>query len=236
MRYIALALLTLLAGCSKKKPGPEELFREMEKTVLDGTSMQFKFSLHMVSSADLGSPSTMEGTLAMEAPAKANLELKGRFPNRVIDIRLISNGTKYKAFAMGKADFLLVDTPPNMFKYTAKAWCRGNLISILPGMIPAKGFGLKFPESDIDREFPVSNFTMGIVDRVDGRISQVVEFTVTQPTSVAVQKVWIDVDQKAPIKREVKVTKGSEVITYTEHYTDMRVNQTIVLAPFNLPD
>ena len=128
----------------------------------------------------------------------------------------------------------------------------GNLV-FHDGPFPAKGevllaliarFGAgaaaleqKIATADLDKDFPVTNFQLGVKEMVGKREAQVVQYQVQEKKTgdLADMSVWIDMTTQLPLKRTMAQKENGKEFRLTETYGEFTVDSKLDGKLFDVP-
>jgi outer membrane lipoprotein-sorting protein len=224
MRWLALFVLILVAEPARAQEGEaEKLYRAMEKKILAAKSLALEFNSQVTVD---DKKFTVKGTIYVAAGNKTRLELESELFGLGKTL-IVTNGesryAKVGALVFDKGPF-----PP-----------KGEVLLALIARFSANNAAMekKIAVSDLDKDFPVKNFKLGVKEMVGKREAQVVQYQIQYKKSgdLAEVSVWIDTKTQLPLKRTVagkdKKTIGDLAETYSVFTVDSKLDGKLFDIP-----
>jgi outer membrane lipoprotein-sorting protein len=227
-----LVPLVLVLALHAKPNEAEKLFGDMEKKINSAKTLECAIELKLESSVEKQNFNA-KGELALGEGNKSRFEMSGE-----------SGGKKGKSTEVAdgvKLVILVTDKPKHTIEVpkTRNDWFRAKLARIgLTQMEVASGPGTPTPkEFNIDVIYGVSDFKLGKKEKVGDQEAQVIEYTLRfKPTETPMTvNVWLDTKTNLPLKRVVTATKDKEKTTFTETFSNFKVDEKIDPKKFELP-
>lgn len=221
MRWLALLVLILGAAPARAQDGEaEKLYRAMEKKIRAAKSLVVEFnSQHTVDNEKF----TINGSIHLAAGNKTRLDLESELIELGGKNLIVTNG-KSKYAKVG--DVVLHEGP---FPPETKV-----LLALIARFGAANGaMEQKIATADLDKDFPLNNFKLGVKEMVGKREAQVVQCQLQNKEigDLAEVTVWIDTKTQLPLKRtEAGKTQGS-----TETYAVFTVDSKLDGKLFDIP-
>jgi len=226
-RFLALASLTVTlavaAPLRAQQNDAEKLFRAMEEKIMTAKSLRVaamavqKFGDEAVN---------YKGHGLMMQGNKARFELEFEIYGTTIKKRRVSNGSQMIVDEPGAGPDAR-PTPVNMNKILSGALASCGIV-MATELACSSGDLARF---ELDKNVPVSNFKMGVKEKVGNAEAQVIEYIVKfGGERDAPVKLWIDTKTNLPLKRVMEY-QGSWTETYSELVLDAKVDS----KEFDLP-
>lgn len=241
-----LAALTLApVGRATESPqaanDAEKLFRAMEAKVTGADAFHFRFQVEEETAQGKHEPST--GAVAVARGGKVYLEVKGAWTLNFqgkkttypIEVLTVSDGTqmKFKSWDPTTGEehvSATVATPASVSRLWRSTSARTGWSTWL-GVLFAVG-----SEEGAQQllSLKASKFTLGPVEKVNGREARVIAYRLENPAGVGADcRVWIDTQTLLPLRRTMASTQEGHQLTET--YSDFRVNAEVDPKLFVLP-
>ena len=226
MKLFVLAFAVLLP---QQKNDAESLFKKMEEKLAKAKTVQVKSK---------GSSMTADGEmsaavdLSWEAGNKARVasEMKIPGPGEFKSL-FISDG---KSAALSGLEAKSGKTFQNLTPDLVRAWSRGGGFFASEWIEAATFKDARHPKRGIVPK--AVEFKSGPKEKVGPRDAQKLEYTLTEVESGKVSmSLWIDLETHLPLKREMRGFHGREKMTFTEHYSDFKIDEEIDASKFELP-
>jgi len=227
MRWLALIVLILAAAPAGAQEGEaKKLFRAMEKKILAAQSLVVEFnSQNTVDDKKL--KFTVKGTIYIAAGNKTRLDLESELFQLGGKTLIVTNGES-KYAKVGDKVFDKGPFPP-----------KGEVLLALIARFGASSAALeqKIATADLDKDFPVKNFKLGVKEMVGKREARVVQYLVQDKKigDLAEVTVWIDTKTQLPLKRVVAGKKDTKVGDLTETYSVFTVDSKLDGKLFDIP-
>jgi outer membrane lipoprotein-sorting protein len=223
MRYVlALLLLPALLGLSSalaQENEAEKLFRAVEKKIKAARAIQVASEIHLQEKEKQGK---FKASLLLARDDKAQLKLSGELDGKEMKMEVLSDGKQLKVhisfFPEAKEQPL-----PKKFHDTVSALV--SRVGLLGGMFIVRNKEDEEKEVDVEKLFPLSDFKMEAAEKVGGRDTKVMSYTVVPDKKEARVTLWVDANTLLPLKRLI-VPKG-ENDRFTETYTQFTLNPKI---------
>jgi len=226
MRWLALLVLILAAAPARAQEGEaEKLYRAMEKKILAAESLALEFNSQVTVD---DKKFTVKGTIYVAAGNKTRLDLESE---------LFQLGGKSLIVTNGKSKYSKVG---NLVFHEGPFPAKGEVLLALIARFGAGAAALeqKIATADLDKDFPVKNFKLGVKEMVGKREAQVVQYLLQDKKigDLAEVTVWIDTKTQLPLKRAMaeKDEKGKEVRS-TETYRVFTVDSKLDGKLFDIP-
>ena len=229
MRSLALIVLILAAAPARAQEGEaEKLYRAMEKKILAAQSLVLEFnSQNTVDDKSEPSKFTVKGTIHVATGNKTRLDLESELFQLGGKTLVVTNG-KSKYAKVGNLVFHEGPFPPE-----------GEVLLALIARFGAAAAATeqKIATADLDKDFPVKNFKLGVKEMVGKREAQVVQYQVQNKIigNLAEMSVWIDTKTQLPLKRAIagkdKKTIGDLAETYGVFAVDSKLDGKLFDIP-----
>src|SRR5438093_5718231 len=170
MRWLALLVLILAAAPVRAQEGEaEKLYRAMEKKILAAKSLALEFNSEMTVD---DKKFTLKGTIYVAAGNKARLDLESELFQLGGKNLILTNG-KSKYAKVGNLVFQEGPFPPE-----------GDVLLAMIARFSAAMAAMetKAAAADLDKDFPVKNFKLGVKEMVGKREAQVVQYQLQDKT------------------------------------------------------
>ncbi|HEU4339726.1 MAG TPA: hypothetical protein VFS19_06630 [Planctomycetota bacterium] len=223
------AVVAFVLVIAQEKNEAEELFKKMEEKLAKAKTVQVKGS---------GSSEMSEGemkaatVLLWETGNKARLDTELTIPG-MGDIKglYVSDGKHAAARGPESKDG---KTPEKLTSDLVQSWARGGGFFVIM-WIEAATFKDENHPKRAQVPKPVG-FKMGPKEKVGDREAQKIEYALTNIEAEDVSMaLWIDPETFLPVKREMRGFHGKEKLTYFETYSDLKLDEKIDAAKFELP-
>lgn len=223
-----LLLLGSVLVFSQQKNEAEALFKRMEEKLAKAKTVQVK---------SRGSTMTAEGEMAAtvelswEAGSKARLDSDMKIPEQgEFKSRFVSDG---KNAALSGPQAQSGKTPQNLISDLVRSWSRGGGFFAAAWIEAATFKDKRHPKrANVPKTV---DFKLGPKENVGPRDAQKIEFTLTEVESGKVSMaLWIDLESHLPLKREMRGLHGQEKLTFTEFYSDFKLDEAIDPSKFDL--
>ncbi|HEU4339725.1 MAG TPA: hypothetical protein VFS19_06625 [Planctomycetota bacterium] len=213
-----LAALVLVLVPLQDKNEAETLFRKMEEKILKAKTLRAKLAGEMKEKKF-----TITGEFLADEGSKVRIEIEGKGEEEVRKALVICDGKKLSFTAEAPVTF---EVPETFGKLMRASLARGGFLSALE-------FADRESKAKTDPEeaYKVTGFKMEAREKVGDREAQAVSYTVTRKGRDAAATLWIDISTQLPLKRVLKV----DTVTLTESYSDVRVDEKIDAAKFEIP-
>jgi len=225
MRWLALLVLILAAAPARAQEGEaEKLYRAMEKKILAAESLALEFNSEMTHD---DKKFTLKGTIYVAAGNKTRLDLESELFQLGGETLIVTNGkSKY-----AKVGNLVFDEGP--FPPTGEVL----LALIARGSASNAAMEQKIPTAELDKDFPVKNFKLGVKEMVGKREAQVVQYLLQDKKigDLAEVTVWIDTKTQLPLKRAIAGKKDTKIGDLTETYRVFTVDSKLDGKLFDIP-
>jgi hypothetical protein len=225
MRWLALLVLILVAAPARAQEGEaEKLYRAMEKKILAAKSLVVEFnSQHTVDDKREPSKFTVKGTIYVAAGNKTRLDLESELFQLGGKTLIVTNGeSKY-----AKVGNLVFREGP----FPAK----GEVLLALMARFGAGAAALeqKIATADLDKDFPVKNFKLGVKEMVGQREAQVVQCQLQYRITgdLTEMSVWIDTKTQLPLKRTDARRSQRSTETYGVFTVDSKLDDKLFDVP-----
>ena len=223
MKLLALIAAALLLPQEKNEA--EELFKKMEEKIAKSKTVQLSYVGRMTPQ-DLD----LSGTLFLGEGNRGRLEMEQKVNMLKKTLRkfFTSNGSK--------SVFVCESPEREVVRFNTPA-ALGKLIR---GGFARAGFWDSIHSSDTETDakadpetaFAVCGFKLGEKERVGEREAQAVEYTLARKGKKDCSvTVWIDGETGLPLKRKIE----EEDSLLTETYSDLKIDEKIDAAKFELP-
>jgi outer membrane lipoprotein-sorting protein len=234
MRSIVLAALTfplLAPPCLAQDKKAEDLFRKMEKQIVDAESLRVTFEITL--SKDGKEAGKFQGALALAKGDKVRVDLKGReVGEKESELTLVSDGKRM--LAIRGVDRKPEENPTadklgaSASALLSKAGLGGGLEVVIRQFRGREGMSLE--------NLKASGFKLGQDGAVGGKPAHVVEYQLSHegkdPASV---RVWLDAMTGLPLKREITAGDGGRMMRFEELYTELTLGAKHDAKVFELP-
>jgi len=225
MRWLALLVLILAAAPARAQDGEaEKLYRAMEKKILAAESLALEFNSEITED---DKKFTVKGTIYVAAGNKTRLDLESELFQLGGKTLIVTNGeSKY-----AKVGNLVFDEGP----FPPKGEVLFALIARFGAAFAA--MEKKIATADLDKDFPVKNFTLGVKEMVGKREAQVVQYQLQNKKfgDLAEVSVWIDTKTQLPLKRAMAEKQEGKEIRTTETYGVFTVDSKLDGKLFEIP-
>jgi len=228
-KILAAIVLMLLP---QEKIEAEELLKKSSEKLAAAKSFQCKSQL--IVHGPIGDL-TMEHTFRCASGNKLFLEVRGKLRNKDFQCRIVSDGAKLCVEQDGKRTDS--ETPEDLNKTVLTMIPRVSLMGAVTSMacpVPGDGKPLESVE--------YSDFKMGKAEKSGDRELYRIEYKVTQvkPTRLTQSvetpcTLWIDSKTLLPVQRDMKVKLGNGDHIFRETFSEMKVDEKIDPAKFELP-
>jgi len=225
MRWLALIVLILAAAPARAQEAEaEKLYRAMEKKILAAKSLVVEFnSQHTVDDKSEPSKFTVKGTIYVALGNKTRLDLESE---------LFELGGKTLIVTNGESKYAKVG---NLVFHEGPFPAKGEVLLALIARFGAAGAALeqKIATADLDKDFPVKNFKLGVKEMVGKREAQVVQYQLQNNKSGELSEwsVWIDTKTQLPLKRAQAGKSQRSMETYGVFTVDSKLDDKL----FNVP-
>ena len=225
MRWHALLVLILAAAPARAQEGEaEKLYRAMEKTILAAKSLVVEFnSQHTVDDKSEPSKFTVKGTIYIAAGNKTRLDLESELFQLGGKTLIVTSGTS-KYAKVGPLVFYEGPFPPE-----------GEVLLALIARFGAAAAATekKIATADLDKDFPVKNFKLGVKEMVGKREAQVVHYQIQNRIvgNLTEMSVWIDTKTQLPLKRAEDGKKQRSTETYSMFTVDSKLDGKLFDIP-----
>ena len=225
MRWLTLLTLILAAVPARAQEGEaEKLYRAMEKKILAAKSLTLEFNSEMTHD---DKKVTLKGTIYVATGNKTRLDLESELFQLGGKNLIVTNG-KSKYAKVGNLIFHEGPFPPE-----------GDVLVALIARFSAAMAALwqKIEATDIDKDFPVKDFKLGVKEMVGKREAQVVQFQLQDKKigDLAKMTIWIDTKTQLPLKRAMAGKKDTKIGDLTETYSVFTVDSTLEGKLFDIP-
>lgn len=218
------AILVLAAAAVAKPNEAEKLFRDMEKQVMSAGTVEIAFDAVIKKNEQV---EKLNYTLTFAEGNKFHLEGTVGYQGKPIKTILISDGTKMRERLDGKLD------------YEEKAF---KDIDIAFRVMMARSGWVVFHQMHKNGHkpeefFTASDFKLGAREKVGGRDTQCLQYTLTMkeekdPLTV---RLWLDTKTHLPVKRATDLKVGNKTWEVVENYSRMVLNENIDPQKFTVP-
>ena len=221
MRWHALLVMILAAAPARAQEGEaEKLYRAMEKKILAAESLVLEFnSQNTVDDEKF----TVKGTIYVAAGNKTRLDLESELFQLGGKTLIVTNG-KAKYAKVGTLVFHEGPFPPE-----------GEVLLALIARFGAAAAAMekKIATADLDKDFPVKNFKLGVKEMVGEREAQVVQYqNQNKITGDLIEaSVWIDTKTQLPLKRAEAGKKQRSMETYGVFTVDSKLDGKLFDIP-----
>jgi outer membrane lipoprotein-sorting protein len=232
----------------------EELFRRMDQRLTTAQTLQLSFKL---TAREIGvnahgqeeGPSQteeLEGTIALEEPNRARLEVRGRsqgqlerphvVKGRACDAVHVSDGKTLRREAGPPPDKGFEAAAPKALR---RAFCQtfarvGIYRPYFALLEPTKGRPPPVDPSDADAVVQLRPLSFTLKDAGEKLVA--IEYIVRPPEGGRItSRVWVDPQTGLPRKRTTVLQGGGRQVTVTEEYDDLKLNAPIEPGRFALP-
>jgi outer membrane lipoprotein-sorting protein len=225
MRWLAMPFLILAAAPARAQEGEaEKLYRAMEKKILAAKSLVVEFnSQNTVDDEKF----TIKGTIYIALGNKTRLDLESELFQLGGKNLIVTNG-KSKYAKVGPFVFHEGPFPPE-----------GEVLLAMIARFSAGVAALeqKIATADLDKDFPVKNFRLGVKEMVGKREAQVVQYLIQDKKfgDLAEVTAWIDTKTQLPLKRAIAGRKDTKVGDLTETYRVFTVDGKLDGKLFDIP-
>lgn len=226
MKLFALVAAVLLLPQEKNEA--EALLRKMEDKLLEAKTLQVRIegSTRLPTGA-----ATIKSSLLIGEATEVRMELEIKSPKETLNFLAVSDGSKLHTSSSKRRSFP-ADSPVNLSNKVVHAFTRAGTI-FCGRLLEAVEEG---QDSAGPREVPdLCNFKMGKKDKIGGRDAQRIHFTLKGPDNPVTVTLWIDVATTLPIKRELRGMQGVVDVTTVETFTELKLDEKIDPAKFELP-
>jgi outer membrane lipoprotein-sorting protein len=225
MRWLALFVLILAAGPARAQEGEaEKLYRAMEKKILAAESLVVGFNSQ--NTVD-GERFTVKGTIYVAAGNKTRLDLESELFQLGGKTLIVTNGES-KYAKVGPLVFHEGPFPP-----------KGEVLLAIIARFSASNAAMeqRIATADLDKDFPVKNFKLGVKEFVGVREAQVVQYLLQDKKTgdLAEVTVWIDTKTQLPLKRTIAGKKDTKVGALTETYSVFTTDSKLDGKLFEVP-
>ena len=224
-----MPLVIVLALSAAEPNEAEKLFRDMEKKINSAKTLECPVEGKM---EDGKNSILLKYSLAFAEGNKSHLEMTGTRDGNAEKTTIISDGTKLRWIVNGTAK-AKVDPPKQLGDIFRGSITRTGVfvtIILLTSGIPEKEFKL-------DEDFKITDFKLGKKEKVGDRDAQVIQYNLTLRTEKEPQAVamWLDSKTNLPLKRVVTKLIGTDKLTLTETYPNLKIDEKIDPKKFELP-
>ena len=229
-----LAVLAIALFNPQEKNEAEALLRKMEDKLSDAKTLQIR--IEGTSKSSKG-PVTMKSTLYLEGAKRLRMEMEVQSGTDKTSFLAVSDGSNLKT--SGKTD-LSNDKSNGPYQNDTPMILNIPLVHAL--IRTEIELCASWLEATADRNAPIErrrmpdyqNSKMGKREKIGNRNAQRVHFTSFgrgNPVSVTL---WIDVETTLPIKRELRGMQGVEDVTTIETFSEVKLDEKIDPAKFEL--
>lgn len=196
----------------------EDLFHRMEAKLAAAKTLQVAFK-------GTRRAMTWQGSLTLARGDKARLEMKGEVPRIQSSFQLTAVSDGFRTRVVG--------TTPKGIDRVAPKGLNGYLLFYLRwGMMPdaADVFLEMDPDekettaAEIGAACPASGFKFGKKEKVGGRLTQVIEYTLTVHGEAVAAAVWLDTQTSLPLKHVLRTEREDFAATYTDWRLDEEID------------
>jgi outer membrane lipoprotein-sorting protein len=226
--YVSVLIAAALLVPQEAKEA-EALYKKMEEKLAAAKTIQLKVS---GSAPMAGGEMTFESTVFVGEENRGRIDSELKTPRGQMKFRTISNGAVVFSEKVGSNRTT-----------EATATLRADLVRALAragGLFTAGWFDVmseKDSPTPQRKKIPtLTGFRMGKKEKVGDREAQSIEYTAQGLESGEVPvALWIDVETGLPLKRELRGLQGQAEMKVVETYRDLKVNEKIDAATFEIP-
>ena len=214
-----------------KKNEAEELFRKMEAMLIKAETVQLEWSM----TAKGAVAGNGEGTLFLETPKKVRLNLKIEVAGRKEEGTIISDGKRTKRITPRLPDRPSEKTGSHIRDMMILFVTRSGFL-MGPGALDTpnpKDYGTINPKERL----LVSQFKLTDERKFGERVAQGLSYNLSFGTrgEAGTITLWVDKKTALPIQRVMSQSQGGKVVTLTETYSNVKLNEKIDPKTFELP-
>jgi outer membrane lipoprotein-sorting protein len=236
MRWITLtAVLFVAAPACGQENEAEKLFRGMERKVLAAKSLEVVFE---GSAASPDFKVAMKGKALLGQGGLYRIDIDGEFGGKSEQGLMLCDGKTIYNKASGDS--------------RAKTWpAQAGDADRLRGYLGRVGIWMSVSifvdemsteqpkDFDLDKALPVTDFKLGVKEKVGTKDAQVIECSFTFKTKVGKQvgkmAAWIDTQTQLPLKRSIEIKDGKESRTLVETYATFNAEAKVDGKTFEVP-
>ena len=225
MRWLTLLTLILAAApAPAQEIEAEKLYRAMEKKILAAKSLALEFNSEMIPD---DKKVTLKGTIYVALGNKTRLDLESELFQLGGKTLIVTNGDS-KYAKVGNLIFAEGPFPP-----------KGDVLLALIARFSAAIAAMeqKIGTTDLDKDFPVKGFKLGVKEMVGKREAQIVQYQLQDKKigDLAKMTIWIDTKTQLPLKRVIAGKKDTKIGDLTETYSVFTVDSTLDGKLFDIP-
>jgi outer membrane lipoprotein-sorting protein len=220
MRLVMIAVLALLLPQEKNEA--ETLFRKMEEKLAKAKTVRLK----MTGDMDM-MKMTLSGEMQLGEEGRMRVDIDGKVGQEAMKAGAVSDGKRLRLHSSDKPQPREFDVTGKLGPLSRTCLARAGFVGALDSFDNEKGV-----KAEADELFSLSAFKLGAKEKAGEREAQIVDYQIDKkghrPSDASV---WIDVETHLPLKRVLK--KGG--MTLTESYSEMKLDERIDPATFELP-
>jgi outer membrane lipoprotein-sorting protein len=225
MRWLALLVLIPAAALARAQEAEaEKLYRAMEKKIRVARTLVVEFNSEI---AEEKKKFTVKGTIHIAAGNKTRLDLESE---------IFELGGKTFVVTNGKAKYAKVG---NVVYRDGPFTPEGEVMFALIARFGAANAAMekKIATPELDKEFPVKNFKLGVKEMVDKREAQVVHYQIHLKEHDESHDVslWLDTKTQLPLKRVTKEKADGNKLQTNEIYRAFTVDSKLDGKLFEIP-
>jgi outer membrane lipoprotein-sorting protein len=214
----ALAALLIVP---QEKDDAESLFKKMEEKIVKAKSLRSKLAGEMEEAKF-----KLTGDLLLDEGSKVRIDVQGKGEGDEKKALVISDGKKLYMKSNDSDTAQGFDAPETFGKLIRIAFARAGFLSAFE-FCDSENRAKTGPET----AYTMTGLKLGSKEKVGDRDAQAVTYTVTRKGRDAAATVWIDTATLLPLKRVLKM----DGMTLSESYSDLKVDEKIEAARFEIP-
>jgi outer membrane lipoprotein-sorting protein len=233
MRWLLVLILVVLIArpAVAQDKDAEKLFQKMDSKLRSAKTLQCQFD----STLTIGDEKVrLKGTLTLGEADKLRLESEIKLGDKAGKILLVSDGTRLASKDSSDPKKDQTKEVPKALGAHARVMLPHYGIGILLNSLNRPRYRAASPDLD-----QVSEFKLGVKEKLGKRPTQQIEYTVTRKIDVvsppkARVKVWIDLESGLPVKL-VAMHEDADITAGTETYAEFKVDEKVDEKVFKLP-
>lgn len=217
---LLFALVALLI-VPQEKDDAEALFKRMEEKVVKAKSLRATLAGEMEEAKF-----KLSGDLLLDEGSKVRIDVLGKGETEERKALVISDGKKLYMKSSDSENAQGFDAPESFGKLMRTTFARAGFLSAFEFCDSENR-----AKTDPGTAYTMTGLKLGAKEKIGDRNAQAVTYTVTRKGRDAAATVWIDAATHLPLKRILKM----EGMTLSETYSDLKVDEKIDPAKFELP-